>query len=50
MSDYVEKLSQDNLITLIDTIYHISTSKGQEINNALTAASMFWSIAEVVSK
>lgn len=41
VSNYIDKLSQDNFITILQAIHKYAGSDGENINNNLTAIGMF---------
>jgi len=50
VSTYIEKLSQENFIVIINAIQKYASYSGDNINNSLTAVGMFWNIADYVAK
>lgn len=50
ISDYIIRMSQSNIILIIDTIYELADNQSNSISNRITAAGMFWNIAEQISK
>ncbi len=50
MSIYIEKLSQENFITILHAIHKYASNEGENINNNLTAVGMFQNIADFTAK
>lgn len=50
VGDYVTRMSEDNIVLIIDTIFEFANNPTNKINNRLTAAGMFWNISDQVSK
>lgn len=50
ISDYITRMSQTNIVLIIDTIYELADNHSNSISNRITAAGMFWNIAEQISK
>lgn len=50
VSIYIEKLSQENFITILHAIHKYAANDGDNINNNLTAIGMFQNIADYTAK
>jgi hypothetical protein len=50
VSNYIDKLSQENFITILHAIHKYASSEGDNINNNLTAVGMFQNIADYTAK
>jgi hypothetical protein len=50
VNHYIDKLSQDNFITILHAIYKYACNDGENINNNLTAVGMFQNIADYTAK
>lgn len=50
VSNYIEKLSQENFITILHAINKYATSDCDNINNNLTAIGMLMNIADYTAK
>lgn len=50
INHYIDKLSQDNFITILHAIHKYASSEGENINNNLTAVGMLQNIADYTAK
>jgi len=50
VNHYIDKLSQDNFITILNAIHKYASNDGENINNNLTAVGMFQNIADYTAK
>ena len=50
MSNYIDKLSQENFITILHAIDKYASGDGDNINNNLTAVGMLQNIADFTAK
>jgi hypothetical protein len=50
VNHYIDKLSQENFITILHAIYKYASNDGENINNNLTAVGMFQNIADYTAK
>jgi hypothetical protein len=50
VNNYIDKLSQENFITILNAIYKYASNDGENINNNLTAVGMFQNIADYTAK
>jgi hypothetical protein len=50
VNHYIDKLSQENFITILNAIHKYASNDGENINNNLTAVGMFQSIADYTAK
>ena len=50
ISDYITRMSQANIIVIIDIIYNLADNKINNLNNRLSSVGMFWNISDQISK
>jgi hypothetical protein len=50
VNHYIDKLSQDNFVTILNAIHRYASNDGENINNNLTALGMFQNIADYTAK
>jgi hypothetical protein len=50
VNHYIDKLSQDNFITILNAIHKYASNDGENINNNLTSVGMFQNIADYTAK
>jgi phage-related holin len=50
LSNYIDKLSQENFITILHAIHKYASNEGENINNNLTAVGMFQNVADYTAK
>lgn len=50
VNHYIDKLSQENFITILGAIHKYASNDGENINNNLTAINMFQNIADYTAK
>ena len=50
MSNYIDKLTQDNFITVLHAVHKYASNDSDNINNNLTAVGMFHNIADYTAK
>ena len=50
VNHYIDKLSQENFITILHAIHKYASHDGENINNNLTAVGMFQNIAVYTAK
>ncbi len=50
VSNYIDKLSQENFITILQAIHKYASSDGDNINNNLTAVGMLQNVADYTAR
>ena len=50
ISDYITRMSQANIIVIIDIIYNLAENEKNNLNNRLSSVGMFWNISDQISK
>lgn len=50
ISNYIDKLTQENFLTILQAIYRYASYDGDNINNNLTAIGMLQNISDFTSK
>ena len=50
IGEYLTRMSEENIIRIVDIIYEFVDNSKNSINNRLTASGMFWSLSDQISK